>query len=429
MAGERIYRVARLTDKQVIRLFKSILELYPDSEALFMLGNGIRISLDEFEKEKFPRTSYMMISATFTARAQSISLDFKRGISGHSFNERVPSAIADELQLAANIGQHHNTTISDLVAISQLIEKFTSGLEHDVADNLLSPTLVLDAKLASLTDLAADLIAGADKKRRELDSLKDKVEADFQAKRQEFSLEESQLRREVAGKAKAVEDLRAELDDREHKHVRRALRETITSQIQDSLGKHSGSSFSRIYSMQVTMICLAGAVATGFFAYWTQSIISSELTLPIYSENGTIIGQQLAAGFQIYMLYLKLFLSSAASIGFVAYAISWVRKLSIQEAAHSHDLEQYMFDMNRASWTIETILELTDAELEEVPSVWLNSVCRNLFERQDQKQDEATSLQALAALLNVTTEAEIGPGGPTFKLNRRAVKKAAASAE
>jgi hypothetical protein len=127
------------------------------------------------------------------------------------------------------------------------------------------------------------------------------------------------------------------------------------------------------------------------------------------------------------MLYLKLFLSSAASIGFVAYAITWVKKLASQEAAHNQSLEQYVFDMNRASWTIETILELTDAELDEVPSVWLDSVCRNLFERQDQVQEDATSLQALAALLNVTTEAEIGPDGPTFKLNRRAARKAAAT--
>jgi hypothetical protein len=43
-------------------------------------------------------------------------------------------------------------------------------------------------------------------------------------------------------------------------------------------------------------------------------------------------------------------------------------------------------------------------------------------------RDDTNSLQALGALLNVTSEAEIGPEGPRFRLNRRAAKKAASQA-
>jgi len=429
LSNHRIYRVGRLTDKQIYRLFKEVQKLYDEAEAIFVIANNIKLSLAAFEKEKFPRTSYIVINGTFNIRSKSISLEFRRGISEKDFNQRIPSATADELMLIANNGQYNNAELADVIAISRIVENVTEPFGLEATDETLSPTLMLDAKLASLSELAADLIAGADQKRRELDSLRETLETEFQEKRRQFATEEQELRDEIAQKAKDVENLRAELDDREHKHVRRELRETKTGQIRESLGKHSGSAYSRLYSMQVTTFCIFGAVAAGLFAYWTQSTISSGLLTTNYDETGSVIGQQAATGFPVYMLYLKLFLSSAASVGFVVYAISWVKKLANQEAAHSQSLEQYVFDMNRASWTIETILELTDAELDEVPKVWLDSACRNLFERQDNIHDEATSLQALAALLNVTTEAEIGPDGPTFKLNKRAARKAAATAE
>ena len=123
-----------------------------------------------------------------------------------------------------------------------------------------------------------------------------------------------------------------------------------------------------------------------------------------------------------------MFLSSAASVGFVVYALSWTRKLAQNEDTYHKSLERFVFDMNRASWTIETILELSQSEMDEIPGPWLEGVCNNLFENQDSPSEDTNSLQALAALLNVTTEAEIGPDGPKFKLNRRGAKKTASEA-
>jgi uncharacterized protein YhaN len=248
----------------------------------FLVANGLRVDLDGFERTKFPRSSCIILSATLSIRSISLLIEFQRGISETDFHVRIPSAVADELRLIANHGQQHNTTVEDIIAVSAVIEKTTDPFERDSSEASLSPTLMLDAKLSSLSDLAADLITGADEKRRELDSYRETLDAEFQGKRAQFAREEQELRREISSKAKAVEDLRAELDDREHKHVRRELRETITSQIKESLGKHSGSVYSRAYSMQVTGFCLLGALATGFFAYWTQSTISSGLLIGSY---------------------------------------------------------------------------------------------------------------------------------------------------
>ncbi|WP_204353948.1 hypothetical protein, partial [Yoonia maritima] len=276
----------------------------------------------------------------------------------------------------------------------------------------IKPRQVQDAKLAQFADVTAGLLERADKKRLELDSLRDTLEDEIEQKRVALDETNAQKLVEIADKRTALEKLLQELDDREHKHVRRELRETITNEIKSSLETPSSSARSRTYAMQVTALCLAGA---GIFAYLTYSAQASINSVP--------------DGLPIYLQYVKIFLSSAATVGFFAYAISWVRKLAVEEATHHRNLEQYAFDMNRASWVIETILELTDAELEELPNTWLESVCSSLFERPNTAAHDTNSLDALAALLNVTTEAEIGPNGPTFKLNRRAAKRAAASGE
>jgi hypothetical protein len=120
-----------------------------------------------------------------------------------------------------------------------------------------------------------------------------------------------------------------------------------------------------------------------------------------------------------------MFAASAASLGLFVYTITWLRRLSAEITRHQQKLQRHVFDMNRASWTIETILELSGSELPEIPEIWLQSVTSNLFEQENTTTDDTGSLQALAALLNITSEAEIGPDGPKFKLNRRGAKKAA----
>ncbi|PRY79560.1 hypothetical protein CLV80_102205 [Yoonia maritima] len=414
MANERVYQVARLTDKQIAKLYEEILSVFPDATVDYRMSSNVKLDHALYSEAGFPRTSYFLTNAHISIRSVSISIHFARGtsISVDRFTERTSSSVADEIKLAANSVQHQNTTVQNIIAVSKIIEKNTSFLDVMQEEPSLSSTAVLDAKLGSLSDLAADLIAGADEKRRELDSLKDSLEKEYEQKR--IALDDAHAAEllEVVEGRKQLEALQKSLDDREHKHVRRELRETITTQIKDSLSDATGSKRSRNYAILVTSLSLLGAVIFAFLTAAAQLSISS-----------------MAEGFVQYAQYVKLFLSSAVTVGFVAYAISWMRRLAIEEATHHRNLEQYGFDMNRASWVIETILELTDAELEEVPSAWLESVCKNLFERQDQGQDETTSLHALAALLNVTTEAEIGPDGPTFKLNRRAAKKAAASGE
>ena len=43
------------------------------------------------------------------------------------------------------------------------------------------------------------------------------------------------------------------------------------------------------------------------------------------------------------------------------------------------------------------------------------------IENENSVPEDHSSLQSLAALLNITSEAEIGPEGPKFKLNKKAV--------
>ncbi len=418
MANERIFRVARLTDKQVISLIEKLHILLPTGAPNISFGSNLSVSLANFSELKLSRNSHGIVSATTGTSDLDVRIDFRRGISSETgFETRAPSSIADEIRISVNSHARRNhsyreASITDYLEIVQVIEKNTKPLSIAPVDGTLSDTSILQAELQKLSELATELTVGADEKRRELDTKIDELSEKHNEKEANLAKEFEAKEAVLVEKRSELEKLRNELDDREHKHVRRELRETITEDIQTKIEKPSRQG-GAIYTTASMYIAAIAAFGLGYLTLDTQVIISN---LDLNTQ---------AVGPSFYLLYLKMILSGAGTVGFVVYIVSWLRSMAEREISYRRKLEQYVFDMNRASWTIETMLELSDSEMSEVPQTWLDSVTNNLFESGDAKNEDASSLQALGALLNVTSEAEIGPDGPKFKLNRKGAKKAA----
>ncbi len=418
MANERIFRIARLTDRQIVSLFKKIDAEFTGSTSLIIFGQHLQFTLANLPEETVTRNSFGIVSANIHSQTPDYHLNFARGTSTNGFGNRTPSEFCDEIQISINRNVHNpNFTLEQFFKIVKIVETSSKSLSRSTADDDISNTSILHAELQKLSELAAELTIGADEKRRELDSKRDELDEAFNAKQTALEKDFEEKEASLDDKTVELEAIRKELDDREHKHVRRELRKTITDELQDRIAKPARPTGVWNYNGFALLLALVGVGILASLAVLTQASIAN--------MAGTLEPNSI----EFFFVYFKVLLSSAGALGLLLYVVNWFRSLAAQEIDYRRKLEQYVFDMNRASWTIETMLELSDSELDEVPQSWLDSVTNNLFENGSSKNEDTSSLQALAALLNLTTEAEIGPDGPKFKLNRKGAKKAASDAQ
>jgi hypothetical protein len=91
-------------------------------------------------------------------------------------------------------------------------------------------------------------------------------------------------------------------------------------------------------------------------------------------------------------------------------------------------LERYALDIDRASWSIETLIEMSKTEGAQVPAAWVDGACRDLFS-QSSHRDDPTALQALGALMDVAAGAEVGPEGARITLNRKGTRQVGRQAQ
>jgi hypothetical protein len=116
--------------------------------------------------------------------------------------------------------------------------------------------------------------------------------------------------------------------------------------------------------------------------------------------------------------------------GLAGAAFAWAGLTGLKTSAvalreHEKAVERYAFDMDRASWIVETILQMNAVEESQVPEQWLEAVCRDLFASSAERGDDRASLEAFAALFDATAKARIGTSGIEFEIDRKGAKKLA----
>ena len=119
--------------------------------------------------------------------------------------------------------------------------------------------------------------------------------------------------------------------------------------------------------------------------------------------------------------------------GIAGAAFAWARLSGMKNSAKSsreyeQQIQRYAFDMDRASWIVETILQMNSSEISQIPDEWLEAVCRDLFSSSGKKTEETNSLEAFAALFDATAKAKIGTSGIDFEIDRKGAKRIAAEA-
>ena len=121
-------------------------------------------------------------------------------------------------------------------------------------------------------------------------------------------------------------------------------------------------------------------------------------------------------------------LSLILAVGFLAYAINWLRIVYLDDVRTERRYESNGDDIDRASFVIETLMEVGEKEKVDVPDAWVEGVCRNLFSDTGDGSSGKVSSDAVTMLLEAISGAKIGPDGTEFSLDRRGARKLAKSA-
>jgi hypothetical protein len=425
MSNTSVVRVGRLSDKQVHKVFIQLDATYTADNLVISFGPNISLQEDALRSTDLPSNTYLANRAIYNSSSPAIRVTFARGISRDQFNIREPSNFYDEIEIAPNSSNQNRVSsqqanFEQLAEVYKIIQNVATVVEPATIQATESGnTAILNAEVSKLAALATELIEGADKKRRELDSLRETLNADLLQKEAELSAKLETENQKLEDKKIEIQTQQDEFDDREHKHVRRKLRSEIIEEVANILERPTGRSYRNFWPLFGIVLSLIGVVGLAVLVVQNQAVIAG-----LYSD-----GRPTPSATEIILAYAKMTLTSAAALGLLLYAVTWMRSLANQSREYEKQLHRYSLDMTRASWTMETLMELSKDDKQMISDLWLESVTKNLFEADGGNRDETNSLQALGALLNVTSETEIGPDGTKFRLNRRAAKKAASQAE
>ncbi len=206
-----------------------------------------------------------------------------------------------------------------------------------------------------------------------------------------------------------------EIDDRSHMHARREMRERITKDLRDRLTRPPVSAEAKLMRRSISVTCY------GLIALFSIAAIYSAVELAFLTNAGGV-----DLKFYLAIGRFTASLAATAAVGF--YLLGWLRRIHDDDVRSERDLERYLYDVDRASWAIDTILEAQSRDTADqqvaIPIEWIQGATHGLFARTERKNEDQAASEALGALLNFAAEAKFGPSGPEFKITKQGLAKA-----
>jgi hypothetical protein len=400
MASEVFYTTGRLNDRQIVKMMNSIGESFGTARLDYLFA-GVSLDIDEFEEALGKKKSFAINAANLTTTGGKFIVRYRRGKSAVNGNgqpvvdQRISSPYFDEVIVTPGKGGNTNTeppSATDVHGLSQLIEAHIILKSANANDGLAGNAIdVLQAQLADISSLYTTMVEQSQAERsafaKERAAIAKEAHDETQAKKAEY---EAYIESEEARIKKLEEEVRAkqkELDDRDHMHVRRQLRESITTEIEDRV---AGSLLPKETNKLNIAICTGSLLIACVAGYFAISSFTSFDSLITAAEGQT--NESTNSNFQTWLIaeFLRGSLSSFACIGFLVYTVSWLRRTYLANVKAAQDLQKYSLDINRASWTIETIMEMTTKEGRVLPDRWIDGACHGLFQTSEQDHAEIT---------------------------------------
>lgn len=440
-----IIRVAKMSDKQVVRLIDALQSEHEFSSVTVRFGT-IKQAYDPKQLAPMVKGKDLQAISGFDAgqSAPHIVVRFRRGVGGNEKTidapERQASPYFDEIlaDTPAASGASAQASASDLVGVLRTISKCIEPILPSPASEEAG-TGAMDLLKLQFSQLNEQLREFSDRTAKRRDELEDEytekrreLEDNISANNEALRVKSAALEAEFSERVAALEAREKSLDDRDHIHARRELRTHITDAIAEQLkGDLIPRKVSAI-SWAVLGLLLVGAIGLGGVSAWSLLEFSRLTYLASLTSTADDLASQVAiARAQIeagghWLVLARAFLTGAASLGFLLYAISWLKALYHDEVRTRRDLQRYATDLSRASWAVETIMEAKSSGDVTIPDLIVAGVSRNLFESQSAgKSTHEAGANALAELLRTSAKAKFGPQGAEFELTGRGTSRLA----
>ncbi|MEN8894059.1 hypothetical protein [Planktotalea arctica] len=405
-------------------------DLFPDANpnCTVSLLQGLAIPLDELENLSELSGQFSFDSANLGANLggqKRFNCSFRRQI--QEDGKLTPSSIYDEFSF--QFSPNGETWREDVKLV---------GMIFDLVSKLGLPTPTGEPKDdGTLRDL---LVGFGASHNQMLQSLNETIK---QNEERRLEIEATYAEKEqarISAHQKALDEIeeeRAKLQLQSYKAERRRIMQKLTDGNAAKLRKAMAPREAILSRWAVFGAALLVSTFAAIFAYESLSLLNvgdvlGDKVIAAVKEAGIDeksirLGISDALGPTNWFLIVRSVISSIVAIGGLVYAASWLRSFYTSEVAASREIDKFNHDLVRASWIIETILEVTHEHEGEIPSEWIQGVTRGLFESHGTNEALDEGAQALRALMGFTASASFGPEGPKVDIGRRDAKKLARS--
>lgn len=409
MANQRI-KIPRTSDRRIVDLFKELRAQYGLTQVtVSALGFASLGSVNVDDEDAGDFGVLMQLDSalidTMTTTFNGLSISYHRG--GQMAPEQ-KSPIFDEIALDWNQQKGQLSNSDKLKIVEKINSKLhafqpgrtiDSGISKEQADLLA----IHQSNLERLEKLNEDLIRQGIGYRDSLDEKYndriEKLEKDFDGRNEKHEADLEVRQEEIAKKWRDLELRQKQIDDRDNTHVRRELRMAIIEEVKERSAKFVLTKGTQRLRWPVHVVCvLVFVVAVAFSYAYAQQFFS-------YLETGTV--STLTAVLLSLKSFGFTFLAAAVGIFYLRWLNHWFR----QHADAEFRLKQFQLDIDRASWVVETVLEMK-AGKEVIPTALLKSLTRNLFEHEAAGTDEDIhpADELASALLGTASDVRIKAG-------------------
>lgn len=286
---------------------------------------------------------------------------------------------------------------------------------------------ILQAEMASLTNEYKKLLTGLEFQRiqfqESFEAERQKLNEDHQAammrlenedlmRKNEFSDYVANQKVELQKEKEELDAREKGLDDRQYMHTRRDLRNQIKMKYRERIGQAVVSSRASILQWLIFVIALSAGLVAGFY--------SIESYQDLLNADSASIAQWKMIGLSIRSATLTI-----AAVGFFFYAINWLKGVYVDHVRTERKYESYGYDIDRASFVIETIMEVGEKEHAEVPDTWISGVCRNLFTEKGSDSYDSAPSSVATMLLESISGAKFRTDGGEIEIDKRGFSKLA----
>lgn len=424
-------RTARLTDEQIVDLIIAIRDaIGPDSATIRFGGaSGTNITPDttEAELEKYKGNRHAILSLDTNLTQHNVVIRFRRGTCPNSEEpdtNRQASPYFDEIFVcpSRNHGVSPEVIIECLVVIEETLHEMPRALqehEQDVVDALRAQTSDLSKTyrrmLKDFADERNQFLKGFEEQRQSIEedrrTAKEKIEAEAEQRQQDFQKRMENEEAKLSQRQAELDAREQELDNRQHMHVRRELREKIIGEFKRRSGAPVVSRRAIVMRWTIFFMTLFAGVGLAGFGLWTfYLLVEAKFESASY-----------------WLLVARAAILSVGGVGLFLYATQWLRSIYLDDVRTTRHYDNYRDDIDRASFAIETILEIgSEKEGVAAPEAWIEGVCRNLF-RSDvgDKAEDGHQVDAFIELLKSISSASVGPNGAEVTLDRKGGKRLA----